>query len=141
MTLWFVLGLMTLAAIFAVLWPLGRKSEARPDSDLAVYRAQLQEIEADRSSGRVGESEATAARVEVSRRLLVAADHAATVVAPADEPWLRRTVALVIFVVLPIAAGALYLALGSPHMPGEPFALRSAPVPENDSVQNLVARV
>jgi len=29
MTLWFILGLMTAAAIFAVLWPLGRKSQLR----------------------------------------------------------------------------------------------------------------
>lgn len=141
MTLWLVIGLMTAAAIFAVLWPLGRKSELRTDSDLAVYRAQLDEIETDRSAGRIGESEAAAARIEVSRRLLAAADHAATVVVPADEPWRRRAVALVALVVLPIAAGVLYLALGSPHLPGEPFASRREVVPEQDSIQNLVARV
>ena len=29
MTLWFVLALMTVAAIFAVLWPLSRQAPAR----------------------------------------------------------------------------------------------------------------
>lgn len=141
MTLWFVLGLMTAAAIFAVLWPLGRKSEERTDNDLAVYRAQLAEIEADRAAGRIGENEAAAARVEVSRRLLAAADRAATVVAPADQPWRRRAVALVALVILPIGAGSLYLTLGSPHLSGEPFASRREIAPEQDSILNLVARV
>ena len=40
--LWGVLTLMTAAAVFAVLWPLGhnRPSEAR-EGDVAVYRDQL----------------------------------------------------------------------------------------------------
>src|SRR5262245_21376631 len=101
MTLWFVLGLMTLAPVFAVLWPLARKPKVRTDSDLAVYRAQLAELEADRSAGRVGESEAAAARVEISRRLLAADHAAATVVASTDAPWLRRGVALVALIAIP----------------------------------------
>ncbi len=39
MTLWFAFALMTAAAIFAVLWPLGRRSAAPGGSDMAVYRA------------------------------------------------------------------------------------------------------
>jgi cytochrome c-type biogenesis protein CcmH len=141
MTLWFVLGLMTMTAIFAVLWPLGRKSELRTDNDLAVYRAQLEELDADRSAGRIGESEAAAARVEISRRLIAAADQAATVVAPADTPWPRRAVALAALVLLPVLAGGIYLALGSPHLPGEPLAARQDRSPDQDSVQNLITRV
>ena len=49
MTLWFVLALMTAAAIFAVLWPLSRGDRApRSGSDVAVYRDQLEEIAATR---------------------------------------------------------------------------------------------
>ena len=43
-------------------------------SDVAVYRDQLEEIERDRAAGLIGEHEAEAARVEVSRRLIAAAD-------------------------------------------------------------------
>ena len=52
MTLWFVLALMTAAAIFAVLWPLPRKAgDLRSGSDVAVYRDQLDEIGRDRAAG------------------------------------------------------------------------------------------
>src|SRR3954468_17722654 len=75
MTLWFVLALMTAAAVFAVLWPLARRDRGtRSGSDLAVYRDQLEEIRRDRAAGRIGDSEAEAAQVEVSRRLIAAAD-------------------------------------------------------------------
>jgi cytochrome c-type biogenesis protein CcmH len=77
MTLWFVIALMTAAAIFAVLWPLGRRKPLHQGSDIAVYRDQLDEIQRDRSAGLIGEAEAEAARVEVSRRLIAAADAAA----------------------------------------------------------------
>ena len=41
LTLWFIFGLMTAAAIFAVLWPLGRtRGRRRGGSDLAVYQDQ-----------------------------------------------------------------------------------------------------
>ena len=43
MTLWFILALMTMAAIFAVLWPLSRRAPARAGSDVEVYRDQLQD--------------------------------------------------------------------------------------------------
>src|SRR5262249_46284540 len=75
MTLWLVLALMTGAAMIAVVWPLLRKGRnARSGSDLAVYRDQLDEIKRDHAAGRIGDSEAAAAQVEVSRRLLAAAD-------------------------------------------------------------------
>jgi cytochrome c-type biogenesis protein CcmH len=141
MTLWLVLSLMIGAAIFAVLWPLGRTPQKQAEGDVTVYRAQLEEIETDRAAGRIAESEASAARVEISRRLLAAADHAATVVAPSDSPWRRRAVAIVALVLLPLCAGALYLTLGSPNVPGVPFASRSETPFEENTIENLVARV
>ena len=76
MTLWFIFGIMTAAALGAVIWPLARaRALAFAGSDLAVYRDQLAEIKRDRLSGLIGEAEAKAAHVEVSRRLLAAADN------------------------------------------------------------------
>ena len=40
----------------------------RGGSDIAVYRDQLDEIARDRAAGLIGEAEAEAAKVEVSRR-------------------------------------------------------------------------
>ena len=52
MTLWFLFAVMTAAAIFAVLWPLGRSAAARRSgSDLEVYRDQIAELTRDRDAG------------------------------------------------------------------------------------------
>src|SRR5215475_2778755 len=73
--LWFVLALMTATALCAVGWPLARAGrKAASGSDLAVYRDQLDEISRDQAAGFIGEAEAKAASIEVSRRLLAAAD-------------------------------------------------------------------
>src|SRR3954464_8726260 len=101
MMLWLVLALMTAAAIFAVLWPLSRRGALRGGSDVAVYRDQLDEIDRDRAAGLIGEREAEAARVEVSRRLIAAAD-AAQPVSVGGAPWRRRAAALVALVALPL---------------------------------------
>src|SRR5476649_1271298 len=103
MTLWFVFALMTAAAIFAVLWPLSRRGADSGGSDIAVYRDQLYEITRDRSAGLIGEAEAEAAKVEVSRRLLAAADAAeAEKTVSADPPiWRRRSTAIAGLVLLP----------------------------------------
>src|SRR5258708_4149110 len=75
MTLWFVFALMTAAAIFAVLWPLGRAGRPQNDgSEATVYQDQLSEIDRDVAAGLIGSSEAGAARVEISRRLLATTD-------------------------------------------------------------------
>jgi cytochrome c-type biogenesis protein CcmH len=134
---------MTAAAIFAVLWPLARRKPLRPGSDVAVYRDQLDEIQRDRSTGLIGDAEAEAARVEVSRRLIAAADAAESEKpAPETSSLLRRRVtAIAGLVLLPVGAIALYLTLGSPDLPGEPLAARVQTPSEAGNIQNMVAKV
>ena len=144
MTLWLVFALMTAAAVLAVLWPLSRPAtEPRGGSDIAVYRDQLDEIARDRSAGLIGEAEAEAARIEVSRRLIAAADAADA--APAQSAgaslWRRRLTALAAIALLPVGAVALYLLLGSPELPGAPLASRLAAIHANAPIEELVARV
>ena len=124
MSLWILLALMTAAAIFVVLWPLGRRKAAPSGSDTAVYRDQLGEIERDRAAGLIGPAEAEAARVEVSRRLLAAADSAASNTGSPAHRWARPAVIIAALVLLPVGAGAVYLTLGSPLLAGEPLATR-----------------
>ncbi len=143
MTLWFGIALMTAAAVWAVLWPLARRgNELRSGSDVAVYRDQLAEIERDRAGGLIGESEAVGARVEVSRRLIAAADAQTGPPSSASSAtWRRRAVALVALVVLPFGAAAFYLALGSPSLPDQPLAPRLAASRSDPSVDTLIAQV
>jgi len=143
MTLWFVLALMTAAAVFAVLWPLSRRESAlRSGSDVAVYRDQLDEIRRDQAAGLIGEGEAAAAQVEVSRRLIAAADAEAAVAPAASAATLtrrRRAVAVAALVLLPVGAVALYLAVGAPMLPGQPLASR---IPaERQTIAQMVAQV
>src|SRR5213592_4486134 len=129
MSLWFVFALMTAAAMFAVLWPLGRGSRRgqRSGSDLAVYRDQLDEIARDRAAGLIRDAEAEAARVEVSRRLIAAADAGQTQsTAAPGETFRRRAAAIAVLVAVPALAATLYLTLGSPQLPGQPLAERVA---------------
>lgn len=144
MTLWFALALMTVVAVFAVLWPLSRRpGESRDGSDLAVYRDQLAEIDRDLAAGLIGGAEAEAARVEVSRRLLAAAESADAGAAAVRQgaQWRRRAAALAVLVLMPAGALTLYLALGSPSLPGAPLAMRKAQAPETRSLESLVAQV
>jgi cytochrome c-type biogenesis protein CcmH len=141
MTLGFVFALMTAGAIFAVLWPLARRRPAIAGSEIAVYRDQLDEIERDRSAGRIGEEEAKAARVEVSRRLLAAADAQEAATAPRPVAGPRRAAAVVALLALPLFAAALYLAIGSPMLPDQPLSARATEPRERQSVESLVAQV
>jgi cytochrome c-type biogenesis protein CcmH len=141
MTLWFVFALMTAAAIFAVLWPLGRGGPVQNDaSEASVYKDQLAEIERDVAAGQIGSPEAEAARVEIGRRLLAAADHARA--SPtASNLSLRRSAALIALVGLPILSVAFYLPLGSPGLSDFPLAERMRAPAATQPLDNLVAQV
>ena len=141
MTLWFVFALMTAAAIFAVLWPLGRRGGARNDgSETTVYKDQLAEVDRDLAAGLIGSSEAEAARVEISRRLLAAADNQRDPPA-ASNLSLRRLAAILALVGLPIISLAIYLPLGSPRLRDFPLAQRTRTPDPTQSLDNLVAQV
>jgi cytochrome c-type biogenesis protein CcmH len=141
MTLWFVFALMTVAAIFAVLWPLGRGASASAGgSEAVVYRDQLAEIDRDVAAGLIGVSEAEAARVEIGRRLLAAADGERNLPARSNLA-LRRASAIVALVGLPIAAVTFYLAFGSPRLGDFPLASRTSTADGNQPLDNMVAQV
>jgi cytochrome c-type biogenesis protein CcmH len=145
MILWVIFALMTAAAIFAVVWPLGRAPRASAGgSDVAVYRDQLKEIDTDRANGLIGEAEAEAARVEISRRLLVAAEPPTAGGAVAERvrgTGQRRVAAIAALVVLILGPLGLYIALGSPNVPGEPAFARIKAPQGHDSIASLVGQV
>jgi cytochrome c-type biogenesis protein CcmH len=112
-------------------------------NDLAVYRDQLAEIERDKASGIIAAPEADAARIEVSRRLLGAADRlrGSATIGSANGAPRRRFAAAAALLALPVGAVAFYLAIGSPGLPDEPLSARIAAVHNDNSVQALFARV
>ena len=120
MILWPILALMTLMAMAAVWWPLTRRQKsARSGSDVAVYRDQLDEIDRDEAASLIGGAEAEAARIEVSRRLIAAAEFAkvaSAVEAPGPARRIRWATLATAIIVLPLGAGLVYLSLGSPGL-------------------------
>jgi cytochrome c-type biogenesis protein CcmH len=125
MMLWFVFALLLGGTVAALLWPLLRapsQTPTRADYDLAVYRAQLAEMEADVERGLVAPDQAEAARLEIQRRMLAAAGAGSS--APSDDRRARTIAAIVIALMLPSGAGLLYAAYGSPRLPGQPYAGR-----------------
>jgi cytochrome c-type biogenesis protein CcmH len=145
MSLWFVFALMTAAAIFAVLLPLGSGNATGTGGDEAlVYRDQLAEIERDLASGLIGGAEAEAARVEIGRRLLAVADQARKPQPKSNlvpNPGLRRAAAMAALAGLPLLALAVYLPLGSPRLPDFPLAERTRAADPAQPLENLVAQV
>ncbi|MBR0956267.1 c-type cytochrome biogenesis protein CcmI [Bradyrhizobium japonicum] len=141
MTLWFVFALMTVAAVFAVLWPLGRTSRAQEQgSEVAVYKDQLAEVERDLTTGLILAPEAEAARVEISRRLLAAAASEPATAPKSNVKW-RRAAAVLALAGLPLVAVGVYMPLGSPRLQDFPLAQRERRGGMAQSLENLVVQV
>jgi cytochrome c-type biogenesis protein CcmH len=146
MNLWFMFALMTAAAMFAVLLPLGLGG-TRPaggsgaqSNEAMVYKDQLAEIERDVAAGLIGSAEAEAARVEIGRRLLAVADQAGRQPMK-SSPRLRRVAAVLALVGLPLLALGIYLPLGSPRLADFPLAERARTADARQPLANLVAQV
>ncbi len=141
-----LLIVMTVAALAAIAWPFlsNRKSEPS-DSDLEVYRAQLEELQRDREAGLIGAEDAEAARVEVSRRLLGVARRgkAASPQPGASGALLARRAALAFALLLvPLTSAAMYLRLGSPDLRSGTEATRTAnSSPETQTIEQMIAQV
>jgi cytochrome c-type biogenesis protein CcmH len=118
--IWFAVGLLLLAAFVVVLPPLlrGAKAVAAGESDLAVYRDQLKEIDVDQGRGLISAAEADAARIEIKRRILALGSLATT-----GRDTTRGTKPVAIAAAAGIVAGslAIYLALGRPGLPAQPY--------------------
>jgi cytochrome c-type biogenesis protein CcmH len=111
MILWPIFALMTVGAVIAVWLPLARRQRSvRSGTDIAVYRDQLEEIDRDEAASLIGNVEAEAARVEVSRRLIAAAEAAKPQTLSRHLPaglYRRATVAAAV-ILLPLGAGDVF---------------------------------
>ncbi len=141
MLFWFMLALMTGAAVFSVLWPLSRrrsKAVSANGADIAVYRDQLAEIKNDQMRGLIAEPEAEAARTEIERSLMAAAKNAPE---QGDSSLTRRRVAAIAALAgIPAAALLLYLSVGSPELPSVTPSDRAIS-PTHPDIAMLLARV
>lgn len=133
--LFWTLGTALLLGVLSlVLAPLVRgagRPERRASYDMQVYRDQLREVDADVARGVLTLAEADAVRVEVSRRLLAAADAEAAEAAAVGGPrGLSRATAAAAAIGVAAAAGGIYVTVGAPGRPDQPLAGRRAVLAE-----------
>lgn len=109
------LMLLSLAVLLPPLLAEAPLPASDPDEALRrLYQAQLTELKLERSGGRLSETDHAQAVEELQRRLLRELDSPRASVAWCQSPWLRRGSALLLAVLLPVAAFALYLQVGDP---------------------------
>ena len=122
---WIVILVLAAIAAAVLIVPLLRgKSAAAPRAvyDREIYRDQLAELERDRARGLIDATEAEAAHTEIARRMLATEREDGETAAKSSA----RPLAIAAAVAVPILALAIYVALGSPHIPDAPFASRVA---------------
>ncbi|MGK7863477.1 c-type cytochrome biogenesis protein CcmI [Falsiroseomonas sp. E2-1-a4] len=138
--IWLLLGGLAVFALAPLAWMLIRPARlrGRAEADLALYRAQLDELDRELETGRLDAAQHQAARLEVQRRILAAPGDARDIEAPGRTPAL---LAALVFL-LPAAALGLYMVRGTPDMPAVPFEERQRMAEaENLMLETLRSRV
>lgn len=120
---WVAAGILSAAAAGFILSRAARAAAAGEAADPTpiLYRRQLAEIDELAERGLIGEAERRSAHTEAARRLLAAAD--APKVVWTTDPGARKGV-LAAVVAAPALALGIYLLVGAPGMPDQPFAAR-----------------
>lgn len=138
--IWIVLGLLTGLAVLSALWPLARA--ARPsregEAEVAFFRAQIAELDADLRRGLIDPGGAEAARTLAARRLLAREGDAP---APAPSKGARRAAACLAALAIPAVAFGLYAHVGNPALPDQPLLARLNPAQPTEAPAQAVARL
>ena len=150
---WVICALLIVIALAFVLPPaLQRTQETnvkaddeRREANVAVYRDQLSELEADLRNGIVGEEQYAQDRDEIERRLLedTASESSNKTTA---APLSARNTAYVLGLGIPFIAIVFYLKIGEPKLIENPATVSSPPVatasgPMERSQEQIAANV
>lgn len=133
--IWFSIAAVVLCALAAMLIlqrAAGAASSPDADPTLLLYRRQLSEIDDLAQRGLLAEGELKAAKAEAARRLLGAAQiaqsrAAQSTTADAAPARVSRGMRLAVIAgaaAAPVLAAVLYVLLGKPGLPDEPYAAR-----------------
>ena len=144
-------GLILIALAFILPTAMQRAGESdvaledeRQEANIAVYRDQLSELDADLRNGIVSDEQYGQDREEIERRLLedtATSKTTKTVTAPAGA----RNTAYLLGIGLPLVAVIFYLNVGSPNSLSETPQVSSAPrqsaAPQERSQEQIAANV
>jgi cytochrome c-type biogenesis protein CcmH len=146
MLLWISFAVLTAAAFAVVLRPAFINSrtadKSRTAPDLAVYRDQLAELDRQLAAAQLGPAEHDALRVEVSRRILRLEGEGTKPSSRTSSGASKGAPSLILALatLAPLAALGLYLNLGAPAIPAQPFATIAAPAATTPAA-TLIAQV
>lgn len=134
--IWLLFGGLALLALAPLAWMLLRppRLRGRAEADLALYQAQLQELEREKEAGRLEPAQYQAARLEVQRRILAAPPELAAAASGGRTPAL---LAALPFLLAAMALG-LYLVRGTPDMPAVSFAERQRVTQAEDRMLEML---
>lgn len=128
MILWIVLTVLTSLAVAGLTVPLVRRYDVAParETNVAILKRQLGEIDAQEASGALTHDEAEGMRVEINRRILAEGrvnEGASRALSAASMPW----VAIAVAGVVALAATGLYAVIGRPDLsaPRAPQAMQA----------------
>lgn len=156
--LWATAVALLLLAMAVLIWPLMRDADKAPAENGAdkaqlrrVYQSQRDELEAEFMHQTMAPAEHEQALQELQRRLLDDTDalapgrDARTSPLP-ERAWVRRSLAGLLALVLPVAALTLYLKVGDPQAAAtvaaaEPQSHANSGVDVDSMVQGLAARL
>jgi cytochrome c-type biogenesis protein CcmH len=132
---WPLLGLLAVAVLLPLATVLFRPAatRGRREADLALYRAQMAELERERDAGRLDEAAHRAATLEVQRRLLTAPEEAGA----RTGTGARFTIGALLVAVPGLALG-VYLLSGMPAMPSATHALRQEIASRDNEMLDLL---
>jgi len=147
--LWIMAALLTLISAFLIARPLLKAAKEghdhRADYDVAVFKDQLAELEEEHAEGLIDDGAHEAAKLEIQRRLLAAAQAGEGLSKPLGLKS-RRILGVALAVLLALSGAGLYALLGSPGMPDRPYIDRlaqrlGANVETAQNLQDDVARL
>lgn len=114
MLFWVIICAIALLSGLALVAPLWRATKTKESGheDVALYRAQLAEVDRDLARGVLAEDEAARTRTEIARRLLAADQAAGAVMGNASLGLSRGAGVAVLATTIALAVG-IYVALGA----------------------------
>ena len=140
--LWLIFALLTAAAVISVLWPLAKtpRGVGRGAIGVALYKAQLAEIERDEAQSLVAPEDAQGAKAEAARRLMAVAE---APVEPAPAASAKRVwlVSIAVLIFVPVLAISLYARIGRPELPDAPLSARLNAAPARMDLAAAIAKI
>jgi cytochrome c-type biogenesis protein CcmH len=126
MVVWGIIAVLTAGVAFLVMrpyWLLNKEPDNTapsntPPLQVEIYKQQLREIDEERAAGQINDTEAEAARIEVSRRILAADKNTkqSAEKASVSLPQRQQAFTALTIVVLAVVSVGTYLVLGSPGL-------------------------